>query len=53
MACLAMHLAIAEEYLKKNDFENHEAFIKGAFLPDIAEDKVQSHYGIKMPIKCV
>ena len=53
MACLAMHLAIAKKYLENNTNENKEAFIKGAYLPDIAEDKIKSHYGTRMPIKCV
>ena len=53
MACLAMHLAIAEKYLEKNPNENKEAFMIGAYLPDIEEDKIKSHYGIRMPIRCV
>ena len=53
MACLAMHLAIANKYLENNPAENKEAFIKGAYLPDIAEDKIKSHYGIRMPINKV
>ena len=53
MACLAMHLAIAKKYLDNNPNENEEAFVKGAYLPDVADDKILSHYGIRMPIKRV
>ena len=53
MACLAMHLAIAKKYLENNPTENKDIFIKGAYLPDVAEDKILSHYGIRMPIKRV
>ena len=35
MPCLAMHLAIAKEYLKKNPNEDKEEFILGTIAPDI------------------
>lgn len=53
MACITMHLAIAKKYLENNPNENKEAFIKGAYLPDIDEDKIKSHYGTRIPIKRV
>lgn len=35
MPCLAMHLAIAKEYLKKHTDENKKEFILGTIAPDI------------------
>lgn len=45
MACLAIHIAIAKQYLKNNPQENSQDFLIGAYLPDIAEDSVKSHFG--------
>ncbi len=53
MACLAMHLAIAQKYCEKHSQEDERVFCEGAIAPDIAPDKVVSHYGIKMPINSV
>lgn len=53
MACLAMHLAIAKKYLEINPNENNELFIKGAYLPDIAENATKSHYGKNIQITSV
>jgi hypothetical protein len=47
VACTAMHLLIAEKYCKNNNITNTKAFIHGAYLPDVAEDKITSHFGIK------
>lgn len=35
MPCLAMHLAVAKEYLKNNTGENEEEFMLGTIAPDI------------------
>lgn len=35
MPCLAMHLAVAKEYLRKNPGENEEEFMLGTIAPDI------------------
>ena len=42
-----IHLAIAEEYLRKNKEkqENYEEFIKGVIYPDGVKDKSKTHYG--------
>ena len=32
---------------KNNKITNTQAFIHGAYLPDVAEDKITSHFGIK------
>ena len=57
MPCLAMHLAIAKEYLKKHPEENKGEFILGTIAPDvnipninnyingITEDKNGHHFG--------
>ena len=46
MAGYVIHLAVAEEYLRKhNNQEDHGEFIRGVLYPDLAEDKSLSHYG--------
>ena len=47
MPSCAIHLAIAEEYLRKNEknSENYSEFIKGVVYPDTVEDKSKTHYG--------
>ena len=45
MACLAMHLAIANRYLNKHPNENVDDFIKGTLAPDLADNKIDSHFG--------
>lgn len=47
MPSYAIHLAVAEEYLRKNKnlTENHDAFIKGVVYPDTVKDKSITHYG--------
>lgn len=44
-----IHLAVAEEYLKKhkNRKENYDEFIEGVIYPDSVTDKSQTHYGAK------
>ena len=44
-----IHLAVAEEYLKKNKKikENYNDFIEGVIFPDSVKDKSETHYGIK------
>ena len=44
-----IHLAIAEEYLKKHKDvkEDYDEFIKGVIYPDSVTDKSLTHYGIK------
>ena len=38
-----IHLAIGQEYAKRNRIENTEEFLKGCIAPDML-DKSQSHY---------
>lgn len=42
-----IHLAVAEEYLKKHKIpkENYDDFIEGVIFPDSVEDKSKTHYG--------
>lgn len=42
-----IHLAVAEEYLKKNTDkkEDYNKFIEGVIAPDDVEDKSLTHYG--------
>lgn len=49
MAGYVIHLAIAEEYLRKHKDikEDYEEFIKGVIYPDSVTDKSLTHYGIK------
>lgn len=46
MASYMIHLAIAEEYLRKNpnEKEEHDEFMKGAIYPDTVSDKSKTHY---------
>lgn len=46
MASYMIHLAIAEEYLRKNpnEKEEHDEFMKGAIYPDTVSDKTKTHY---------
>ena len=45
MAGYIIHIAIAQEYLRKNKKEYDEDFIKGAILPDMTDNKSKTHYG--------
>ena len=49
MAGYVIHLAIAEEYLRKHKDikEDYEELIKGVIYPDSVTDKSLTHYGIK------
>jgi len=49
MAGYIIHLAVAEEYLRKhkNDIENYGEFITGVVAPDDVKDKSLTHYGEK------
>lgn len=49
MAGYVIHLAVAEEYLKKHsDFkEDYDEFIEGVIYPDSVTDKSLTHYGRK------
>ena len=49
MAGYVIHLAVAEEYLKKHKDvkEDYDEFIKGVIYPDSVTDKSLTHYGIK------
>ena len=48
MAGYVIHLAVAEEYLRKHrDIkENYKEFIEGVIYPDSVSDKSLTHYGI-------
>lgn len=46
MAGYVIHLAVAEEYLKKTNVkENYDEFIEGVIAPDDVIDKSKTHYG--------
>lgn len=49
MAGYVIHLAVAEEYLRKHrDIkENYKEFIEGVIYPDSVSDKSLTHYGSK------
>ncbi len=49
MAGYVIHLAVAQEYLRKhsNIKENYEEFIEGVIYPDSVSDKSLTHYGSK------
>lgn len=40
-----VHIAIAQEYLKKHNMEFSQDFILGSIAPDFTDDKSKSHYG--------
>lgn len=39
-----IHLAIGKRYVKKNNIDNEEEFLRGIIMPDLL-DKRESHYG--------
>lgn len=43
MAGYVIHLAIGQEYAKRNKINNLEEFLKGCIAPDM-QDKKFSHY---------
>jgi len=45
MASLAMHLAIAEEYMKRNAVQDRNLFLDGSLAPDLGSDQIASHFG--------
>lgn len=49
MAGYVIHLAIAEEYIKKhkNQIKDYNKFIEGVISPDGVQDKSTTHYGEK------
>ena len=49
MAGYVIHLAVAEEYIKKhkNQIEDYNKFIEGIIYPDSVKDKSLTHYGKK------
>ena len=49
MAGYVIHIAVAQEYLRKNKKinENYDEFIKGVIYPDSVQDKSLTHYGAK------
>ena len=44
MPSLMIHIAIGQEYLKKHNINDKEAFLHGCIAPDFAEDTSKSHY---------
>lgn len=44
MASSAIHLAVAKKYLRNNNKNITDAFLKGTLEPDTVEDKGLSHY---------
>lgn len=49
MAGYVIHLAVAEEYLRKHTAkkEEYKDFIEGVIFPDSVKDKSETHYGVK------
>ena len=48
MAGYVIHIAIAQEYLRKNNIkEGNIEFINGAIAPDLTKIKSETHYGEK------
>lgn len=49
MAGYVIHLAVAEEYLRKHKskIEKYDDFIQGVIYPDSVKDKSETHYGVK------
>lgn len=49
MAGYVLHIAVAQEYLRKhsNIKENEKEFIEGVIYPDSVTDKSLTHYGEK------
>ena len=46
MPGFVIHTAIGQEYYKKhNNIENYNDFIKGNILPDLTNNKTETHYG--------
>ena len=45
MPGFVVHIAIAQEYLKKQNKEFSEDFILGSISPDFTDNKSQTHYG--------
>ena len=47
-----IHLAVAEEYLKKHKekHEEYDEFINGVIFPDSIKDKLTTHYGEKSSV---
>ena len=40
-----VHIAIAQEYLKKHNMKYSKDFIMGSVAPDFTSDKSKTHYG--------
>lgn len=50
MAGYVIHIAIAQEYLKKNNIKDqNNEFINGVIAPDLTKIKSETHYGEKPP----
>ena len=49
MAGYAIHIAIAQEYLRKHNINYSKEFIEGTCAPDLTNDKKVTHYG-KSPV---
>lgn len=45
MPGFVVHLAIAQEYLKKHNKEYSQDFLNGSIEPDFTSDKSKTHYG--------
>ncbi len=53
MACYLTHILIAKKYIECNkglpsQINDEQAFIDGNIMPDLADNKEVSHYGIRM-----
>lgn len=45
MAGYVIHIAVAQEYLRKHNKKYNRDFILGSVLPDLTKDKSKTHYG--------
>ena len=45
MAGYVIHIAIAQEYLRKNNKKYNKDIVRGSILPDLTTDKSKTHYG--------
>ena len=44
MPCFSVHIACANEFMKKNKIVDHNMFIQGVIDVDLTEDRLESHY---------
>lgn len=40
-----IHIAVAQEYCKKNNIKNYKKIVEGSIYPDFTNNKSETHYG--------